>query len=118
MAGTTRLELATSAVTGSLSDAGLHRMSRLRVQKSATVGVIGQGRETFVHLLFNPSDYTALQNRTRLYTGLCKIGLHNVLMCLFNTAFDGDEATRGPSGDLRTHLEFSKRMEGGAEPEA
>jgi hypothetical protein len=48
MAGTTRLELATSAVTDGLSTAGTRRISRLRVRLSATVGFVGQGRLVFV----------------------------------------------------------------------
>ena len=50
MAGTTRLELATSAVTGGTSPAGARRINRLRVRLSATVGVIGQRRAPFVIL--------------------------------------------------------------------
>jgi hypothetical protein len=41
MAGTTRLELATSAVTAGLSIAGTSRISRLDGPLSATVGIIG-----------------------------------------------------------------------------
>jgi hypothetical protein len=41
MAGTTRLELATSAVTDEKSAAGLRRISSLDRQLAATVGVIG-----------------------------------------------------------------------------
>jgi hypothetical protein len=53
MAGTTRLELATSAVTDGLSTTGLRRMSRLDVRLSATVGFVGQGRLVFVQRLCN-----------------------------------------------------------------
>jgi hypothetical protein len=48
MAGTTRLELATSAVTDGLSPTGARNIKRLRVRLSAAVGLIGQGREVFV----------------------------------------------------------------------
>jgi hypothetical protein len=41
MAGTTRLELATSAVTVEESSTGLCRISRLDVRLSATTGFIG-----------------------------------------------------------------------------
>ena len=45
MAGTTRLELATSAVTAT---AGLRSISRLDRRLSATVGFVGQGWLAFV----------------------------------------------------------------------
>jgi hypothetical protein len=47
MAGTTRLELATSAVTGP-SITGSRRIRRLDVRYSATAGFIGQGWLGFV----------------------------------------------------------------------
>jgi len=48
MAGTTRLELAASAVTDGNSLTGLCRISWLRRWLSATVGFIGHGRPSFV----------------------------------------------------------------------
>ncbi len=48
MAGTTRLELATSAVTGGLSTAGVRKICRLHVRLSAAVGAVGQARDAFV----------------------------------------------------------------------
>src|SRR6266849_4596925 len=48
MAGTTRLELATSAVTGQSQATGLRRINRLDVRWSATVGFVGHGWASFV----------------------------------------------------------------------
>jgi hypothetical protein len=48
MAGTTRLELATSAVTGASSTTDLRRINRLQGQYSACVGTLGLGRTDFV----------------------------------------------------------------------
>jgi len=54
MAGTTRLELATSGVTDALSCAGLRRINRLDVRLSATVGFVGQGWLAFVQRFVQP----------------------------------------------------------------
>ena len=54
MAGTTRLELATSAVTVRYSAIGLRRISRLEVRLSAPIGLIGQGWLAFVQRFVQP----------------------------------------------------------------
>jgi hypothetical protein len=56
MAGTTRLELATSAVTGGQSTTGTRRINRLDVRLLATVGFVGQGRTPFVQRIVQRLD--------------------------------------------------------------
>jgi hypothetical protein len=63
MAGTARLELATSAVTDALSCAGLRRINRLDVRLSATVGFVGQGWLAFVQRFVQPPFYPLPQSR-------------------------------------------------------